>query len=295
MRLPPLNALRSFEAAARTGSFSAAAGELGVSSAAVSMQVRNLEAFMAKKLFTRSNNRITLTDAGRALYPGVADAFGGLAGLTNRMLEPGRKTRITVSVVPSLAERWLAPRLATFARAEPSITIDLRVEDDPVDFARHRIGVRIAFGGQFYPDFRMVALFHDEVCPLLTPGLGQLPDVDPSLGLISDDQLIHCDWGEAYASQPRWRDWFALAGVNRQPDPTKGHSAATNSSAIALAARGMGVALASRLLAAGELASGMLVAPCPVSMPLAEPYCAVFAHAHSRDRDLTRLIEALRN
>jgi LysR family glycine cleavage system transcriptional activator len=295
MRHPPLNSLRAFEAAARTGSFSSAAAELGVSSSAVSMQVRNLEKWLEKRLFTRSNNRIALTDAGRALYPGVADAFGGLASLTARILEPAGKARIVVSVMPSLAERWLAPRLAEFARNWPQISLQLRIEDDPVDFARHRIALRIGFGGQFYPDFRVEPLFHDSVTPVLPPALLNLAEGGGALERIGDEMLIHGDWGEAYATQPRWRDWFRLAGSDRNPDMARGHSATTTSATIALAARGLGVTLSSRRLAAAELASGALFAPSETEMPLAEPYCAILPHARARERELLALVAALRD
>ena len=130
MKLPPLNSLRAFEAAARTGSFTAAAGELGVTSAAVSMQVRNLENFLGKKLFQRSNNRITLTDAGMVVYHGSATALSGIAAITERLLESEKQAKLVISIVPSLAERWLAPRLADFARTDAGAGMEIRVEND---------------------------------------------------------------------------------------------------------------------------------------------------------------------
>ncbi len=293
MRLPPLNALKAFEAAARLGSFVAASEELGVSAAAVSMQVRNLETYLKKKLFTRSNNRITLTDAGMAIYPGTAQSLSGIASLTERILDPETRSRIVVSTLPSLAERWLVPRLADFARAEPGPSVELRIEDDPVEFARDKIGVRITFGDHLYPEFRSDVLFRDTVTPLMAPGVAIPFEDERDLLHVADDSLIHVDWGPKYGSQPRWSDWFETAGSARTPDITKGTSVTTTSAAIALATRGMGVALAPRSLAAAELASGVLIAPSPVNLILSHPYCAISSHTPQSDRYLRRFIDWL--
>lgn len=293
MKLPPLNALKAFEAAARLGSFVAASEELGVSAAAVSMQVRNLETYLKKKLFTRSNNRITLTDAGMAVYPGIAQSLNGIAGLTERILDPETRSRIVVSTLPSLAERWLAPRLADFARAQPGPSVELRIEDDPVEFARDKIGVRITFGDLLYPDFRSDFLFKDTVTPLVAPGMATPLETEWELLQVADDNLIHVDWGPKYGSQPRWRDWFEAAGVSRIPDIAKGTKVTTTSAAIALATRGMGIALAPKSLAAAELASGVLINPSPVNLTLAHPYCAVSSHSRQNDRYLRQFIDWL--
>ena len=126
-RLPPLNAVRVFEVAARAGSFTLAANELGVSSAAVSQQIRNLEDWFGKQLFVRNGNRITLTDAGHAIYPQTARALGEIAAIGRRMLEGALRTRLVVSVPFSLAELWLAPRLAVLLDGFPQMAIDVRV------------------------------------------------------------------------------------------------------------------------------------------------------------------------
>jgi len=135
LNLPPLNALKSFEVAARTGSYVAAAAELNVSPAAISQQVRNLEVFLKRKLFTRLNNRVILTDAGQAIYAGISPALEEIAALTQRVLAGSSRAKLVVSVIPSLAECWFMPALADFAQAA-ALRIDLRVENGPVDFAQ---------------------------------------------------------------------------------------------------------------------------------------------------------------
>ncbi len=293
MKLPPLNALRAFEVAARAGSFVAASDELGVSSAAVSMQVRNLENYLNKKLFIRSNNRITLTDAGQTIYTGSANALNGIAELTGRVLEGEEKTSLVLSVLPSLGERWLAPRLAEFARSEPGLSLEIRVEDDPVDFARHGINMRITFGSHLYSEFRSVTLFHDEVTPLCSPDF--LPQLDHGSDymLISDECFIHVEWGEEFASNPNWNDWFRATGIDRQLNIGKGIKVAAPSFAIALAANGLGIALGQTMLADVELALGTIVAPTPHSLKMARPYCAIIPHAESGNQRFNRLADWL--
>src|ERR1044071_4497936 len=143
LSLPPLNARAAWGAAARTGSYVAAAEELGVSPAAVSQQVRNLEEFLGKQLFMRFNNRVLLTDAGQAVFAGASDALQSISTLTEQVMSGGSKSRLVISVIPQMAERGLAPRPGVFARHERARRIELRVEGDPVVFARHNIDLRL--------------------------------------------------------------------------------------------------------------------------------------------------------
>jgi len=293
MKLPPLNALKAFEASARTGSFVLAARELGVSAAAVSLQVHKLEGFVGRKLFNRSHNRIMLTDAGRAIYPATAGAFGAISSLTERLLEIDSKPRLVLSVLPSLAERWLAPRLGEFARVQPDVALEIRIEDDPLDLSKLRIDVRVTYGAGMYPEFRAVPLFEDDLTPMHAPGLSVPADASEDFLHLPDSQLIHVDWGEAYASTPRWSDWFEAAKSTRKPVISKGKRVAMPSMAIALAARGAGVALGHVKLAAQELASGLLIAPSSLRLPLGEPYCAIVARARARDPVVVALLDQL--
>jgi LysR family glycine cleavage system transcriptional activator len=293
MKLPPLNSIRAYEAAARTGSFTAAASELGVTSAAVSMQVRNLENFLGKKLFVRSNNRITITDAGMAVYHGSATALSGIAAITERLLESEKPANLVISVVASLAERWLTPQLAEFSRIKPGIGVEIRVENQPVDIVQNRIDLRLTYGRHHYPDFRAVKLFTDEVSPMYAPGFSFACASVEDLSQIPDARLIHVDWGENFVSQPSWSDWFGQVGIKRNPEIRKGIKVATSSLAIAMAEKGLGVALGQKALAWAELGSGALVAPFRQTLTLAQPYYAIATYASSTDTNLNKLLSCM--
>jgi len=290
-QLPPLNALKAFEAAGRTGGYVAAARELGVTPAAVSQQVKNLERYLGKKLFLRYNNRLSLTDAGLSVFAESAEALEKLAGMTARALDGEVRSRLIISVLPSLASRWLNRRISEFVARDPAIRLDIRVEDDPVDFARYNIDVRICYGRHLYPSLASTVLIHDEVLPLCTPDMAKRRTVEPAdPESLADDLLIHTSWGPSFVSHPTWADWFARAGSNRMPDAGRGHQAGMSSLAIELALAGVGVALGQRLLARDEIADGRLQAPFAWSVPMGHPYCAVYPHAKHHKRGVTTFV-----
>ncbi|CCV12261.1 LysR substrate-binding domain-containing protein [Mesorhizobium sp. STM 4661] len=293
-KLPPLNAIKAFEVAARAGSFTLAATELGVSSAAVSQQIRNLENWFGKQLFVRSGNRIALTDAGHAIYPQTARALGDIAAIGRRMLEGGLRTRLVVSVPFSLAELWLAPRLAVLLDAFPRMAIDIRVEDDPVDVVRQNIDLRISYGDYHYPALRMVRLVHDDVLPVAAPDFWQRHNNGVSgLAELHESLFIHTNWGPNYASHPSWADWFSAAGGSRAPDPSHGRRVGLSSLAIASARLGLGIALGQRVMARADLEAGRLIALSSVSVRLGQPYCAFMAPAKAERADVAGLVELL--
>ena len=292
--LPPLNALRAFEAAARAGGYVAAAEELGVSPAAVSQQVRNLEEFLGKQLFMRFNNRVVLTDAGQAVYAGASECLQAISTLTEQIMSGHARSRLVISVITSVAERWLESRLAAFARQHPTIRIDLRVEPNPVDFARQNIDLRICYGANLYTEMTVILLKQDEVLPLCSP-LYLERNVDAkSLGMkaVPHDDLIHTNWGPMFFSHPTWRAWYAKAGLNR-PDDSKGYQIGTSGLVLDMARDGVGVALGQRMMAAGDLAAGRLVPLSDVTITLGHPYCIVHPRSKSRKAGLQALIEWL--
>ncbi|RAZ92697.1 LysR family transcriptional regulator [Mesorhizobium hawassense] len=291
-KLPPLNAMRAFEVAARAGSFTLAASELGVSSAAVSQQIRNLEDWFGKQLFMRNGNRIALTDAGHAIYPQTAHALGEIAAVGRRMLEGGLRTRLVVSVPFSLAELWLAPRLAVLLDGFPRMAIDVRVEDDPVDIVRQNIDLRISYGDYHYPALKMVRLVHDDVLPVASPDYWQRHGA-ADLADVHESQFIHTNWGPNYASHPSWADWFVAAGGSRAPDPSHGRRVGLSSLAIGAARLGLGIALGQRVMASADLEVGRLIALSSVSVRLGQPYCAFMLPAKAERADITGLVELL--
>jgi LysR family glycine cleavage system transcriptional activator len=289
LKLPPLNALKYFESAARTGSYVTAAAELNVSPAAISQQVRNLETFLKRKLFTRLNNRIVLTDAGQAIQAGVSPALEDIAALTQRVLAGSSRAKLVVSVIPSLAECWFMPALADFAQAAP-LRIDLRVENDPVDFAGGEIDLRIGYASAQYPGLQSVPLFRDEVLPLCGPELA----AGLSLTNADDSLFIHTSWGQDFGSHPSWDEWLARYLPNRRIDPAKGHRVGSSQLALDFARRGLGIALGQRALAQEGLESGTLMALDPQALPLGHDYCAFYPRARARKAGLLPLTDYLR-
>ncbi|WP_054310233.1 LysR substrate-binding domain-containing protein [Mesorhizobium sp. 1M-11] len=293
-RLPPLNALKAFEVAARTGNFTLAARELGVSSAAVSQQVRNLEDYFGKKLFLRTGNRIALTDAGHAVYPQTARALGDIAAITARILSDEVRMRLVVSAPSSLAENWLAPRLSALLDSYPRIAIDIRVEEDPIDVMRQGVDVRISYGDYHYPELVKVRLLHDEVLPVCSPELSRGLGNDASLIDVHESAFIHTNWGPNYASHPTWSEWFAAQGSARRPDPSRGRRVGLSSLAISSARLGLGIALGQHALARADLEAGRLVALSSTTVRLGHPYCAFVPPAKTSRADVKRLIDLLK-
>jgi LysR family transcriptional regulator, glycine cleavage system transcriptional activator len=294
LSLPPLNALRAFEAAARTGGYVAAGEELGVSPAAVSQQVRNLEDFLGKQLFRRFNNRVLLTDAGQVVFAGASDALQSISALTEQVMSGSTRSRLVISVITSVAERWLEPRLAAFALKEKALRIELRVEGDPVDFARHNIDLRICYGTNIYPEMNTIRLFQDEVLPLCSPSYLERNQNARTQGMegVPDDDLIHTSWGPSFVSHPTWHAWFAKSGIDR-PIDAKGYQVGMSGLSLDLARDGVGVALGQKVMAAGDLAAGRLVPVSDIAIELGHPYCLVHPRSKARRAGLQALIDWL--
>lgn len=294
--LPPLNAIRAFEAAARNGSYVGAAEELGVSPAAVSQQVKNLEDFLRKRLFRRYNNRIALTDAGQTIYSGASDALQSLSALTEQVVSGRARSRLVISSVPSMAERWTAPQLALYRQRAPNLRFELRSEEDLVDFVRHEIDLRLSYGLNHYPDMISVPLMQDEVVPVCSPAyIERNPDAaGHGLSAVPDDDLIHTNWGPSFVSHPTWQLWLAAAG-GRVPDETRGYRVGSSSLALDLAVRGVGVALGQRHMGADDLAAGRLVVLDQRPLPLGHRYCLVYPPAKARKAGLIDLVNWLKS
>ncbi|MEX0286485.1 MAG: LysR family transcriptional regulator [Paracoccaceae bacterium] len=273
--LPPLTALRAFEAASRCGSFVLAGQELGVSSAAVSLQIKSLEDHLGKKLFLRKGNRISLTDAGEMMYPKLAEAFHALSDAVQvaRDERPGR--RLVVSVLPALSELWFLDKALAF-RAETGIALDIRVQDDPVDFERDAIDVRLTYGSAIYAGHVETPLFSDVAVPVCSPAFWeQYGDAQGMLCNVPDAKLFHNNWGTSYASEPLWRDWRVAAGWTDTPWTDPGLRLNDLTLAIAMACRGAGVALAPSVLVQSPVASGALIMPSPTHLPMKKDYVCV--------------------
>lgn len=274
--LPPLNAVKAFDAAARLGGFKAAASEMGVSAPAISHQVKLLEAHLGITLFHRQSNGVSLTIAGEVVFRNAREALDGLAELPRHVVGDDRP-RVVISIMNSLAQAWLYRYLDGLRRQVPEVGFEIREEGDPVSFGRDAIDIRIAYGDHLYPGYTVRQLLTDQVTPLCTPEFLARTGLDPKEPQrLPDAALIHSHWGHSFTSYPTWADWFSRAGCPRQAAPgVHGHSVMFPASAIQMALAGVGVCLGQRFLAASELASGRLVAPFGVDVAMPHPYALV--------------------
>lgn len=267
----PLNAMQAFEAAARTGSFAGAAGELGVTAAAVSQHIRQIEARYAKTLFHRRANGVELTDAGRELFLRLSGAFAELTEAFTDFRTAAQRPRVVISTIASLGELWLLPRLAGLGD-RTGIQI---IEDsaDPVDFAARRIDIRITYGGQEAYAGQAKVLFHDRMLPVAAPALAD----GLTTGAIGagDDILIHTHWGPSFSDAPSWSHWHQAMNSPRRPQTGRGVTFDRLAMAADAARRGLGVALIPETLARDDLDRGLLVAVGAPVARLPQPYVMV--------------------
>ncbi len=293
-KLPPLNALKTFEASARLGSFVLAAAELNVTPGAVSQQIKKLEDFYGRQLFIRRNNQLLLTDVALAVQAASTEMMDGLGALTQRLLEGAVRCNLIVSVLPSVGVRWLTRRLPQFLAAHPEVRVDLRLEEDPVDFFRNRIDVRLCYGEHLYPEFVTVPFVRDSVTVLCRPEFvadGRVAVTRPMA--MRDEDMIHVTWRSGFSAYPTWESWFASLDVARRPRRELGHTVDTSSVAIDLARAGCGVVIGQALLAQPELATGELVAPFAHRLGLQYDYCAVHSRANARNPTVCAFVDWL--
>ncbi|MFW8595607.1 transcriptional regulator GcvA [Cribrihabitans neustonicus] len=255
-RLPPLTALRAFEAAARHMSFAKAAAELNVTPAALSFQIKSLEEHLGEPLFRRLNRAVELTEVGRTLQPGTAEGFAALTAAWRATRRLQDNTTLTVTAGPGLTAKWLAPRLYEFARAHPEIDLRFSATLRVLDFQRDDIDVAIRFGYGEEGGFYSVEVPPEWMTPVMTPELAERYTTPESLmeaPLIFDESV-------AFLDPPcDWPAWFRSQGISFTP--THGAHFSQADHAIDAALAGAGVALGRRGMAVTDLHAGRLVAP----------------------------------
>jgi LysR family glycine cleavage system transcriptional activator len=256
--LPPLNAVRVFEAAARHLNFSLAAEALHVTPSAVSHAVKSLEQFLGTALFHRDARGVSLTPAGQAFLPPIRDALDQVRQAARSVALDHTERPLTVSAAPALAVGWLIPRLGKFQLAHPDIDLRLSAAMAMVDLHRSDIDVAIRTGGGDWPGLTSHFLMAEALVALCSPALTEGPDGIKAPQDLTQATLIH--------ELPRlgqWRSWFNAAGVDH-PDPERGPKLETSALAVDAAISGLGVALANKRFVAGHLAAGRLVIPFDV-------------------------------
>jgi len=279
-QLPPLNALRAFEAAARHMSFTKAADELHVTPAAISHQVKALEEYLGIQLFRRLTRGILLTDAGQTCWPGIGKSLDGLAVAVEGLKGMEETGVLTVSVLQSFATKWLVPNLDKFHSRHPEIDLHISSTIRLADFARDNVDLAIRYGLGQWPGLRADLLRTEELFPVCSPALLEGPNPLRTPDDLRHHTLLHDEsWKVVFVgAYPEWSDWMAAAGVT-DIDATRGPSILPSAMVIQAAIDRQGVALGRSVLVEADLASGLLVKPFDISIPVDYSYYVVCPEA----------------
>lgn len=286
-----LAALRGFEAAARHLSFTKAAAELNVTPAAVSHAIRELELDFKVRLFERSSRVVRLTAAGETLSRAVAEGLGMIGRAVQRLRAVDGRPKLMVTTSPSLAAKWLVPRLDRFLDQHPEVDVRIDVSQRVVDFAEDGVDIAIRFGTGDYPGLVVERLFEETVFPVCSPNLlkSRHPLKEPRD--LKQHTLIHIEWDAQWATWPNWAMWLRAAGAP-DIDATRGLHLSQTALALQAALDGHGVALGDSTLVADDLAARRLVRP--FSMALKGPSQFAYHLVHAPRRSEEPLIKAFR-
>ena len=281
-RLPSLLALRAFEATSRWMSIKNAAAELNVTPAAVSQQIKLLEQDLGAALFRRLNRSLELTDVGQRLADDVQAGFTRLRSGVDKLRKAERLGELTVSAAPSLAAKWLVPRIERFNERHPDIQVRLIATGKPADFDTDGVDMALRFGPGGNSGCDNDLLFAADVFPVCSPVLvkRQPPLRNPSD--LRDHMLLHDANSEVVPGLPDWRSWLLAAGVERV-DTARGPRFNNTHLVLDAAIAGTGVALAVEAFVVADLAAGRLVRPFDLSLRAPLAYWIV-APATSRNR-----------
>lgn len=259
-RLPPLNALRAFESAARNASFTKAADELFVTQAAISHQMKSLESFLSTKLFHRKNRSLLLTEEGQAYFHDLREIFNHVHDATERLLAMGAKGAITIATPPSFASQWLVPKLYRFSALYPDIDVRIKAVDSDKGFLDDSVDIAVyyyngATGGNAHgQELHATKLLSEYLTPMCSPLLLQGDKPLASLHDLKHHSLLHDN------SRSVWKNWlksFGIKGVNVNKGPIFSHSMLV----LQAASLGQGVALSDTVLAKPDIDAGRLVCP----------------------------------
>ncbi|CAN7680364.1 LysR substrate-binding domain-containing protein [Mesorhizobium sp. LjNodule214] len=253
-RMPPLNALRAFEAAARHESFAKAADELGVTPAAVSHQVKALEAWLGSSMFVRHPQGLHLTEAGRAALPAFSTAFDAMGLAVQELRISAPRPQVSIAALPSIAQLWLAPRLPALRAAHPALRPSIHALEEPPDFRREPFDLAIFLTRHAPAGSRAFRLCDDVIFPVCAPALAGLLKTPADLS----SQLLL--WDTTWTGD--WSLWFEAAGL-KGPSIESGSEFSLYSMALQAAIDGGGVLMGHEALVSRALSAGSLVAPFP--------------------------------
>ena len=271
-KLPPLNTLRAFEAAARLGSVSAAANELCVTHSAISQQIKALEESLGVKLLNRVGRGVALTVAGRELAAGANEALCALAQTTSQVRRRANPNRLSITTLPSFAACWLTPRISRFLVQVPEAQINIVPTSNVLDYAREGIDVGVRFGMNGGGDgVEAEPLMNDELLVVASPGyLARHPIAKPE-DLAGCTLLRSDSEGWSHSGERTWADWFAAAGLD-WGEPESGLFFFDFALALTWAENGHGITLTRRSLADEALREGRLIHILGVTLPETRNY-----------------------
>lgn len=253
-RLPPLNALKAFESAARNLSFTKAADELFVTQAAVSHQIKSLENYLSIKLFHRKNRALLLTEEGQSYFQDLRDIFVHMQEATDRLLAMGAKGAITVATPPSFASQWLVPRLYEFSALHTDIDVRIKAVDLDEGFLDDSVDIAVYYGKGNWQGLHSTKLLSEYLTPMCSPLILERGPALRSLSDLSHHRLLHD------STRAAWKNWlkaFDVKGVNVNQGPIFSHTMLV----LQAACIGQGIALSDTVLAKPEIDSGRLVCP----------------------------------
>lgn len=280
-RLPPLNSLRTFESAARHASFLRAARELHVTPSAISHQIRALEKFLGVALFRRDGRQVQLTREGENYLQGVREGLTLIAAATGRIASSRAGGVLTLSVAPSFANPWLAPRLAGFQLQHPELEVRLSSSIEVVDFKKSDVDAAVRYGAGRWPGLESHRLFAEELVPVASPKLRV-----GKKRLRKPADLRGATLLQVMQRLGEWRVWLTAAGVS-DIDSVGGPKFHTTPLALEAAIAGHGVAIADRTLVADYLRSGKLIAPFDLVLPREYAYYLVYPQSRANDPNIS--------
>lgn len=294
-QLPPLNALKAFEAVGRLHSFTKAAEELYVTRAAISHQVKHLEDFLGFPLIKRHNRAISLTPAGAAALPKLREGFNCLAEAVYEMRSEVSHAVLNVWVASSFASKWLVPRLHRFSNAHPEVEMRITGDAKLIDatengtdldelFRANDIDVMIRFGSGNYPNCHITKLFPVQAVPLCSPDLLNQPDkpLEKPTDLIHHT-LLHDE--TPYQGRPSWSKWAEKFSIEDIDTHHGGLHFNQVSLALAAALDGQGVLLSMDILAGDDIGAGRLCIPFDLKMPLEHAYYVIRPNGSTTNQD----------
>jgi LysR family glycine cleavage system transcriptional activator len=281
-RLPPLNSLRTFEAAARHLNFTNAAEELCVTQAAISHQIKALEGYLGAPLFIRSPRKLELTETGAKLLPVVQNALDTIGQMISTIRSEDDVAPVSIAVAPSFAANWLLPRLDSLFQEHPKIELSLRHTNAPVDFTREPVDLAVTYGQGKWRGLLAQSILEIDFFPVCSPKILQ-----GKKELVSANDLQH--FTLLHDSDHRsWTEWFALAGA-ADADPTRGTIIDDTNVLIQAAVDGLGVAMGSEPFVREHISAGRLVRPFETTLTTDYAYFAVCPREHLSRKEVRQV------